>query len=63
MTDSETEIIDFDDKYGLMSKFQDIALNSGTQETLSANLTLLRNAAFNHLNFITYSSVYKQITI
>lgn len=45
LTDSETEIIDFDDKYGLMSKFQDIALNSGTQETLSANLTLLRNAA------------------
>lgn len=45
LTDIETESIDFDDKYGLMSKFQDIAINSGTQETLSANLTLLRNTA------------------
>lgn len=45
LTESETESIDFDNKYGLMEKIMDIAHNSGTQENLSANLTLLRNSA------------------
>lgn len=45
LTKQEAESIDFDNNVALMELISDIAFNSGSQETLSENLTTLRNSS------------------